>query len=77
MSLISTRLQKTKESLDMDDEKNLLVIGPPRSGTTLLAAILSCHSEICILMEEFRGSSRLILSKKIKGVKLCIPALSR
>jgi hypothetical protein len=53
----------------------LLVLGPPRSGTTLLAAMLSKHSEICLLMENLRGADADILSKKIRGVKLCTPNL--
>ncbi len=52
---------------------NLLVLGAPRSGTTLLAAMLATHSQISVLFEEFWGAAGHILAKKYKGVKLCIP----
>ena len=53
--------------------ENVLILGSPRSGTTLLAAMISRHSEICILMENLRGADEDILSKKITGLKLCVP----
>lgn len=55
------------------DEPHLLILGSPRSGTTLLAAMIGAHSDIAILNEDTSGGSRLILSKRIAGVKLCIP----
>lgn len=51
----------------------VIVLGAPRSGTTLLAATLSCHSEIAILNEDRWGSCFKLLSKEMRGVKLCIP----
>lgn len=54
-------------------EVHLLILGSPRSGTTLLSAMLSCHPDISILSEDLNGSSFKILSKRVKGVKLCIP----
>lgn len=53
--------------------KHLLIIGAPRSGTTLLAAMVSKHTEITILFEDFNFAAKKILSKKIVGNKLCIP----
>lgn len=55
------------------DNIHLLILGSPRSGTTLLSAMLSCHPEIALLNEDTRGSSLTIFSKRIRGVKLCIP----
>ena len=55
------------------DDVHLLILGSPRSGTTLLSAMLSCHPEIALLNEDLHGASLTILSKKIRGVKLCIP----
>lgn len=53
--------------------RNLLILGAPRSGTTLLASMLSCHSLISVLNEDVHGSMFRILSKPVRGVKLCIP----
>ncbi|WP_188645300.1 sulfotransferase family protein [Tsuneonella deserti] len=52
---------------------HLLVLGAPRSGTTLLAAMLSCHPDISLLNEELTGASLRILAKPVSGVKLCAP----
>lgn len=52
---------------------HLLLLGAPRSGTTLLAAMLGCHPDIALLNEDTHGASLSILSKRIRGVKLCIP----
>ncbi len=52
---------------------HLLVLGAPRSGTTLLAAMLGCHPEIALLNEDTHSASFRIFSKRIRGVKLCIP----
>ena len=51
----------------------LLIIGAPRSGTTLLSAMVGAHSDIAILHEETSLAMRLILGKSYKGVKLCVP----
>jgi hypothetical protein len=53
--------------------KELLILGAPRSGTTLLAAMLGAHPDIAILHEETSLAMRLILGKSYKGVKLCVP----
>jgi len=51
-----------------------LVIDPPRSRTTLLAAMLGCHTEIGILNEDVSGEwLRRILGKRVAGNKLCVP----
>lgn len=49
------------------------MLGSPRSGTTLLSAMLSCHPEISLLNEDISGASTRIFSKRIAGVKLCVP----
>lgn len=51
----------------------LLILGAPRSGTTLTAAMLGCHSKIAVLNENLDGSVQRILSKQVRGVKLCVP----
>jgi len=55
------------------DGTHLLIVGSPRSGTTLLSAMLGCHPEIALLNEDLYGGSLTILSKKVRGVKLCMP----
>lgn len=67
-------------NVDIEEEKKLteqlrvlLIIGSPRSGTTLLSAMLSCHPDISILNEDRSGAVFRILSKRVKGIKLCIP----
>lgn len=52
---------------------HLLVIGAPRSGTTLLAAMLGSHPDVAILNEEFQGAMASVFSKRVRGVKLCTP----
>lgn len=51
----------------------MLILGAPRSGTTLLAAMIGSHEDSAILMEDYYGGVFRVLSKKMPGVKLCIP----
>lgn len=55
------------------DRRQLLVLGPPRSGTTLLAAMLGCHSGIAMLFEERTGAARRLIGPRMAGNKLCVP----
>ncbi len=55
------------------EQQRLLVLGAPRSGTTLLGAVLSSHPEISILNEALKPMAHYILGKKVVGNKLCIP----
>lgn len=52
---------------------HLLILGPPRSGTTLLAAMVSRHTEIGILNENKSWAMRQLLGKVVVGNKRCIP----
>lgn len=54
-------------------QTNLLILGAPRSGTTLLAAMLASHSQVGVLFEDLWGGAGRILAKRYKGVKLCVP----
>ncbi len=68
------KVEKAKNfDLGLYNESLVLILGAPRSGTTLFAAMLSAHPECCILMEDYYGGAFRILSKKIAGVKLCTP----
>ncbi len=52
---------------------HLLVLGSPRSGTTLLSAMLGCHPDIGILNEDYGCAEVKLFSKRVKGNKLCVP----
>lgn len=55
------------------NKRVVLMLGAPRSGTTLLAAMLGAHDDVAMLMEDYYGGAFRILSKPLPGVKLCIP----
>lgn len=52
---------------------HLLVLGAPRSGTTLLAAMIGCHDQVGMLSEDFGTAVRHIVGKPVVGNKLCVP----
>lgn len=51
----------------------LLIIGSPRSGTTLFASMISAHEDVAMLIEDKFFSIRKLTGKKISANKLCIP----
>ena len=55
------------------EKRHLLILGAPRSGTTLLATMISRHTEIGILNEDRGWSMQRLLGKTIVGNKRCIP----
>lgn len=55
------------------ERRHLLIIGAPRTGTTLLATMISRHTEIGILNEDKGWSMRKLLGKTLVGNKRCIP----
>jgi hypothetical protein len=55
------------------ETRHLLILGAPRSGTTLLATMVGRHSEIGILNEDKGWSMRRIVGKTILGNKRCVP----
>ena len=55
------------------ERRHLLIIGAPRTGTTLLATMISRHTEIGVLNEDKGWSMRRLLGKTIVGNKRCIP----
>ena len=55
------------------ERRHLLIIGAPRTGTTLLATMISRHTEIGVLNEDKGWSMRRLLGKAIVGNKRCIP----
>lgn len=51
----------------------ITIIGAPRSGTTLFAAMIGSHPEVSILNEDKTGAWRRALGRPNLGVKLCVP----
>jgi len=51
----------------------LLIIGAPRSGTTLLASMIGAHPETAITIEDLGHGARFISGASIWGNKLCVP----
>lgn len=52
---------------------HLLMLGAPRSGTTLLASMVGRHTEVGLTIEDMGRSFGRIASKQVVGNKLCIP----
>jgi hypothetical protein len=51
----------------------LLIIGAPRSGTTLLASMIGAHSDVAMLIEDRTFAIKKLTGKKVLSNKLCIP----
>ncbi|MEP3246769.1 MAG: sulfotransferase [Sneathiella sp.] len=51
----------------------VVVLGLPRSGTTLISTAIGSHEDVCMLDEDFFMSVRRISGGKTPAVKLCIP----
>lgn len=51
----------------------LLILGAPRSGTTLLTGMVGAHPKVAMLCEDLAFSMRHLISKPVVGNKLCIP----
>ncbi len=51
----------------------LLIIGAPRSGTTLLASMIGTHSDVAMLIEDRTFAIKKLTGKTILSNKLCIP----
>lgn len=54
-------------------ERALIVIGAPRSGTTLLATALGAHSRVALLSEDLNGGVFRVVGGKLPALKLCAP----
>jgi hypothetical protein len=52
---------------------HLLILGAPRSGTTLLATMISRHTEIGVLNEDRGWAMCRLLGKAVVGNKRCVP----
>ncbi len=54
-------------------ETKLLVLGAPRSGTSLLAGMIGAHPNVAMLREDYAGSMGKIVGKDVVANKVCIP----
>jgi hypothetical protein len=52
---------------------HLLIIGAPRSGTTLLSAMIGRHTEVGILNEDKGWAMKSVIGRQIVGNKRCVP----
>lgn len=52
---------------------HLLILGAPRSGTTLLTSMIGRHDRVALLLEDKRFTFTQIVSKAVVGNKLTIP----
>jgi hypothetical protein len=59
---------------DLLRRDHVLLIGAPRSGTTLLGTMIGSHSDVGMVNEDvdIRALGR-VLGKRLTGVKLCVP----
>ena len=58
----------------LPQRRHLLLIGAPRSGTTLLATMIGRHTEVGMVNEDVTGQGiRKVLGKQLTGNKLCVP----
>ena len=57
----------------MSNPTKLLVLGAPRSGTSLLASMVGCHPDVGMLHENLGFAIRDIVAKRVVGNKLCVP----
>lgn len=55
------------------ERTHVLIIGVPRSGTSLLSSLLGAHPEIGLVCEDFGRSWLDIIGKRVVGNKLCVP----
>lgn len=58
----------------MSRPPGILVLGAPRTGTSLLSTLLGAHRAVAMLDEDIYGASRRIVGGKIPANKLCMPS---
>lgn len=62
-------LKKEKQN----ERTHLLIVGLPRSGTSILASLVGAHSRVSIVCEDFGRIWTSVLGKPVVGNKLCVP----
>lgn len=58
---------------DVGSVRHVVVLGFPRSGTSLLMTALGEHPDITMLDEELYGGITRLAGSKVRGIKLCVP----
>lgn len=53
--------------------KKVLILGCPRSGTSLLAGMVGAHPDVAMLWEDRSFAIKRIVGKRVAGNKLCVP----
>lgn len=51
----------------------VLLLGSPRSGTSLLAGMLGSHPDVAMLWEDRAYAIKRLVGKRVVGNKLCVP----
>lgn len=57
----------------IEDTDGVLIVGSPRSGTSLLTGMLAVHSEVAMGFEDFDFGCKGVIGKQVWGNKLTIP----
>jgi len=65
--------QRTAERPGFMHQRYLVILGSPRSGTTLLAAMLGRHPDLAVTNEDKTRAWHNVVGKPVVGVKLCVP----
>jgi hypothetical protein len=53
--------------------KKVLILGCPRSGTSLLTGMVGAHPDVAMLWEDRSFAIKRIVGKRVAGNKLCVP----
>lgn len=56
-----------------DNRIHLLILGLPRSGTSILSSLIGAHSKVAMLNEDFGKAWLNAIGKPVAGNKLCVP----
>lgn len=67
------RIENPTNPAYTQSRKFVLILGAPRSGTTLLASMIAMHSDVAMLIEDRFFSVKRIIGKNVIANKLCIP----
>lgn len=55
------------------ERTHVLILGAPRSGTSILASLVGAHPDIALCSEDFRNTWTTAIGKPVVGNKLCVP----
>ncbi|MCD6234759.1 MAG: sulfotransferase [Candidatus Marinimicrobia bacterium] len=55
------------------DRTHVLILGAPRSGTSILASLIGAHPDIALCSEDFSNTWTTAIGKPVVGNKLCVP----